>query len=115
VILIYGVIVAIIAITDTALGGAFERLAVFANLAALILYSLCAIAAWNLRRRNVRSEGEPFVTPGGPLVPIAACLSIAWLFSETADRGQLIALGIVLATIFALYGIRALRVRMLAR
>ena len=100
VILIYGLVVAIIAVTDTALGGTFERLAVFANLAALILYFLCAIAAWNLRRRNIRSEGEPFVTPGGPLVPIAACLSIAWLFSETADRGQIIALGIVLAIIF---------------
>ena len=76
-ILLYGLVVAIIALTDTALGGTFQRLAIFANLAALILYSLCAVADWNLRRRNIRTQSEPFVTPGGPLVPIAACLSIA--------------------------------------
>ena len=80
-ILFYGVVVAMIA-----LSGTFEWLAIFANLAALTLYFLCAIAAWVLRRRNVRTDGEPFVTPGGPLVPIAACLSIAWLFYETVQR-----------------------------
>jgi APA family basic amino acid/polyamine antiporter len=108
-ILLYGVVVAIIALTGT-----FERLAIFANLAALILYFLCAIAAWNLRRRNIRSEGEPFLAPGGPLVPIAACASIAWLFYETVDRGQLVALAIVLAIIFALYGIRYWRLKVTA-
>jgi amino acid transporter len=114
-ILLYGLVVAIIALTDTALGGTFQRLAIFANLAALILYSLCAVAAWNLRRRNIRTESEPFVTPGGPLVPIAACLSIAWLFSETVNRQQLIALLILLAIIFALYAIRTMRLRMLPK
>ncbi|MGH8176946.1 MAG: APC family permease [Steroidobacter sp.] len=103
-ILLYGVIVASIA-----LSGTFEELAVFANLAALLLYFLCAIAAWALRRRDVRTDGEPFLSPGGALVPIAACLSIAWVFYETVERDQLIALLIVLAVIFALYGLRARR------
>jgi basic amino acid/polyamine antiporter, APA family len=103
-ILLYGFIVAVIALSNT-----FEQLAIFANLAALMLYFLCAIAAWTLRRRDVRADGEPFVTPGGPLVPIAACLSLAWLFYETVQTMQLIWLLIVLAIIFALYAVRALR------
>ena len=103
----YGVMVAVIA-----LSGTFEWLTVFANLAALALYFLCAIAALILRRRDVRTDGEPFLIPGGALVPVAACLSIAWLFFETARDGtQLYALLLALAIIFALYAIRALRRR----
>ena len=67
----------------------FKWLTVFANLAALALYFLCAIATLVLRKRDVRMDGQPFVIPGGPLVPIAACVAIAWLFFETArDGGQ---------------------------
>jgi len=105
-ILIYGVIVAAIA-----LSGTYETLTVFANLAALALYFLCAIAAYVLRKRDVRTDGEPFLAPGGPLVPIAACLSLAWLFYETVRLDQFIALMIVLAVTLVLYGIRSVRLR----
>lgn len=105
-ILVYGVVVGAIA-----LSGTFETLAVFANLAALMLYFLCAIAAWVLRRRDVRTDGEPFLAPGGSLVPIAACICIAWVFYETVERTQFIALVLVLAVIFILYGLRAWRLQ----
>ena len=103
-IVVYGALVAGIALTGT-----FEQLAIFANLAALMVYFLCAVAALVLRRRGVRMAGEPFLIPGGPTVPIAACTAIVWLFYETVQRDQLIALAIVLVVIFALYGLRALR------
>lgn len=107
----YGVLVALIAVS-----GSYEWLTIFANLAALALYFLCAIAVLILRKRNVRNAGEPFVIPGGPMVPIAACVSIAWLFFETArDGSQLYALLIALAIIFALYGLRSLRRRSVSR
>jgi amino acid transporter len=102
---LYGVMVAAIALT-----GSYEWLTIFANLSALLLYFMCSIAVLVLRKRNVRGEGDPFVIPGGPIVPIASCLSLAWLFFETAKDGtQLYALGIALAIIFALYGLRAVR------
>lgn len=105
-ILVYGVIVATIA-----LSGTYETLAVFANLAALTLYFLCAIAAYVLRKRDVRTDGEPFLAPGGAAVPIATCLSIAWLFYETVTLEQFVWLAGVVALIVALYAIRALRLR----
>lgn len=105
-IVVYGVIVAAIA-----LSGTYETLAVFANLSALMLYFMCAIAAYVLRKRDVRTDGEPYLTPGGPLVPIAACVSIAWLFYETVQRDQFLALVIVLALVFTLYGLRAWRLK----
>lgn len=107
-IITYGVMVAGIALTGT-----FERLGVFANLAALALYFLCAVAAFVLRRRDVRTDGVPFLIPGGALVPIAACAATAWLFYETArgNSEQFKALGVVLVVILALYAVRELRER----
>ncbi|HKE96179.1 MAG TPA: amino acid permease [Povalibacter sp.] len=109
---VYGVMVTIVALV-----GRFEWLTIFANLSALSLYFLCAVSTLVLRRRNVRGEGEPFVIPGGPTVPVLACVAIAWLFIETVrnkDEGgitQLYALLVAFAVIFALYGLRELRRR----
>jgi amino acid transporter len=89
-----------------ALSGTFERLAVFANVSALSLYLLCAVAAWVLRRRDLRTDGEPFLAPGGPLVPLLTCGAILWLFSEALGRAELAALGVALVTAAALYGLR---------
>ena len=108
----YGVLVATIALLGT-----FEWLTKFSNLAALSLYFLCAISTLLLRRQNVRSDGDPFVIPGGPLVPILACIAIVWLSFETirnkAEGGitQLWAMLATLAIIFTLYALRSFRRR----
>jgi len=108
----YGVMVAILALLGT-----FEWLTRFSNLAALSLYFLCAMSTLQLRRRNVRSDGAPFVIPGGPTVPVLACIAVVWLAFETIrnqNEGgitQLYAMLVTLAIIFALYGIRTLRLR----
>jgi len=109
-IVVYGFLVGAIA-----LSGTFEQLAVFANLAALTVYFLCAISVLVLRKRNVRTEGEPFLLPGGPLIPIAACVAIAGLFYQTVQRDQFVAWLVVLVLVFGLYGIRAWRLRALRK
>jgi amino acid transporter len=60
----------------------FERLAILANLALLLLYATCCLAAWQLRRRGVREGGTPFTVAGGGIAPIAACLVIAWMLTS---------------------------------
>ncbi len=52
-----------------ALTSTFERLVVLANLAVLVLYALCCLAAWQLRRRDVRTGGVPFRIPAAGLAP----------------------------------------------
>jgi amino acid transporter len=103
---VYGVL-----LVALALSGTFQQLAVISNLSALLLYFLCAIAVWVLRRRGIRGEGEPFVLPGGPLIPIATALAIVWLFYETVTIRELIALSIVVAIALVLYCVRFLRLR----
>ncbi len=109
---IYGVMVATIALLGT-----FEWLTRFSNLAALSLYFLCAWSTLLLRKQNVRSDGEPFVIPGGPAVPVLACIAVVWLAFETirneAEGGisQLYAMLATLAIIFTLYALRAWRRR----
>jgi amino acid transporter len=100
----YGVLATALALTGT-----FERLAVLANVSVLALYLLCAISAWVLRRRDVRSDGEPFRTPGGALVPLLACGTILWVLWETITRRELVAVGAVLVVAIVLYAIRAVR------
>jgi amino acid transporter len=62
-----------------ALFARFEQLAVVANVAALIVYAACCLAAAELRRRDVRSGGIPFSVPGGAIVPWLALVVIAWI------------------------------------
>jgi amino acid transporter len=87
----------------------FKWLTIFANLAALALYFLCAIATLVLRKRDVRTDGEPFLLPGGPLIPIATCLAIVWLFYETVTMREIVALGITVLVALILYAIRRWR------
>jgi len=80
----------VLAITST-----FERLAILANLALLLLYGTCCLAAWQLRRRGVAGGGTPFAVPGAGVAPIAACLVIAWMLTSIR-RDEWIAVGVCL-------------------
>lgn len=90
-----------------ALSGTFERLAVLSNLVAFALYILCAIGVWRLRRLDVHADGAPFVIPGGPLVPLAACLLNLGLIYETASWRELLGLAALCVIAVAIYGTRA--------
>jgi APA family basic amino acid/polyamine antiporter len=65
-----------------ALTSGFERLAILANLATLLLYAACCLAAWQLRRMGVQTGGIPFKVPGGAVVPFLALGAIAYLLSS---------------------------------
>ena len=105
-IIVHGCLIAALALTGT-----YERLAIFSNLNAFVLYMLCAIAVMVLRARDVHSDGAPFRIPGGPLVPVAAVLANAWLMYATAARAELVGLGIILALALLLYAVRRWRGR----
>lgn len=76
-IVVQSVIVLALAITGT-----FEPLAILANLSTLLLYGACAMAAWQLRRRNVQAGGIPFRVPAAGVVPFLAVAVIAWMLSS---------------------------------
>ena len=59
----------------------------------------------------MRADGDPFVIPGGPVVPVITCGLLVWLFSATVQRDQLIALLVVLTVVGILYALRAWRQR----
>jgi APA family basic amino acid/polyamine antiporter len=82
--------------------GSFASLIVVANVAILIMYGVVCVGLLQLRRKNVRAGGDPFIVPGGPVVPIAAAVVLAWLLS-TATQAEWLATGITLALASALY------------
>jgi APA family basic amino acid/polyamine antiporter len=65
-----------------AITSAFGPLAIIANVAALLVYFACSLAAWQLRRRDVRAGGIPFRVPGAGVVPVLSCLMIIGLLSS---------------------------------
>src|SRR5687767_10703391 len=70
-ILVQCAIVLVLAISST-----FEQLAILANLSILVVYALCCLAAWQLRRRGVSMGGTPFRIPAAGVVIVLACLVI---------------------------------------
>jgi basic amino acid/polyamine antiporter, APA family len=88
-----------------AMTGTFTGLVVIANVSTLALYLLCVIAAYELQRRDVRSDGAPFVLPGGPLIPVAAAAVIVWLLSQATAREYLIT-GAVVAVAAVYYAVK---------
>jgi len=95
-----------------ALTSGFDRLAILANLATLLLYAGCCLAAWELRRREVRAGGIPFRVPGGGVVPFLALGAIAYLLSSIQPN-EWAAAGAVLVVSTVIYfftaGARAAR------
>jgi amino acid transporter len=86
-----------------ALTGQFERLAVIANASILIVYGACALAIFQLRRKNIRLETPPFVAPFGFAIPLLAFLAIAWLMTSVTVS-EWLAVGIPIAAALAIYG-----------
>jgi amino acid transporter len=81
----------------------FDSLAVISNVAALLLYAACCMAAWKLRRMNVQLEEKPFTVPGGAVVPIlGVVLIIGLLSSVTPEEWKVLAavIGVAIAIFF---------------
>jgi APA family basic amino acid/polyamine antiporter len=79
-----------------AVTGTFERLAIIANGSILIVFAVCALAIFQLRRKNVRLEKDPFVAPLGGVIPALAFLAILWLMTSLTPQ-EWIAVGVAVA------------------
>jgi len=73
--------------------GSFGALVLLSNVAVLVGYLLCCLAAIELRRRNVQGAGRPFQLPGGPLVPAMACVVVLWLLSHATAQEFMVTSG----------------------
>ncbi|HET7462854.1 MAG TPA: amino acid permease [Longimicrobium sp.] len=93
---VQGVIVCVLAVSS-----GFEKLAILANLSTLLLYAACCLAAWELRRRDVRAGGIPFRVPAAGVVPFVAVAAIAYMllsitWQEWAVAGGVLVLAAVI-------------------
>lgn len=93
-----------------ALTGTFKYLATMGAISALIIYLASCLATIVLRQRNVQTAGVPFLVPGGPIVPVLACIVILWLLAQ-ATRIEYETIGAVLVLATLLYALREVRRR----
>ena len=108
-IVLQSAIVCTLAITN-----GFEKLAILANLATLILYAGCCLAAWELRRRGVRTGGPPLRMPGSGPIPLMAVVAITWLLTSVTRQEWAVAAGVVVVAslLFLVTSGRRARARM---
>ncbi len=88
------------------LSGSFRQLLILTNVSALIVYIAVAVAAWILRRRDVRAHGAPFIAPGGALIPVLTCVIIIGVIIATVSRVEMMAVAGVVAAATAVYAFR---------
>jgi amino acid transporter len=80
-----------------ALTGTFRQLAVFASAGTLGVYFVSALGVLQLRRRGLTERENPFVVPGGPVIPIVAALMVVGLLSSLTGRELLATAGLAAA------------------
>jgi amino acid transporter len=94
-----------------AIAGNFETLALISGGANCLIYFAVSAAAWRAQRRDLRTQGTPFVLPGGALIPAMACAAMLAIVA-TLSRAEWLAIGIALALLVAIYAtLRRLRQR----
>ncbi len=64
---------------------------------------MVALAALALRRRDVRAAGEPFKSPGGPLIHLLAFGGIVWMLSAIVTRQDVVGIAILFVVTVAAY------------
>ena len=89
-IVVYAAVCAVLA-----LSGTFRVLATLSASGTLCIYLICCTGLLRLRARGVREEREPFVVPGGPVVPILAAITVLGVLSGL-ERRDFIILGAML-------------------
>ncbi len=84
----------------------FETLAVLSNVAVLLMYLLCCAGVWLLIRRNVQTDGAPFIFRGMQIMPGLAITVILWLFWLTQPWDKFAKIGAILVGTSILYLLR---------
>ncbi|MGV3709107.1 MAG: APC family permease [Gemmatimonas sp.] len=94
------ILVQSVIVAAMSMASGFDTLALLANVALLLVYFGCAVAAWQLRRKGVQSGGTPFRVPGAAVVPFLACAVIAVLLSSiTLAEWKVVLQAIAVATV----------------
>jgi len=98
-------------VCSLAITNGFERLAILANLATLLLYGTCCLAAWRLRRLGDPASGSPLQAPVAGLVPFTACAVILWLLTSVTRQEWMVAAGVILVASLLFLATRGRRKR----
>jgi len=103
---VQGVVVCALAVSS-----GFEKLAILANLSTLLLYAGCCLAAWQLRRKDVRAGGIPFRVPAAGVVPFVAVAVIAYMLMSVTLTEWAVVGGVLAAAALVYLATSATRAR----
>jgi amino acid transporter len=99
------IIIQVVVTIALALSGQFDKLAIIANGAILLVYAACALAILRLRHMNVRLETEPFVAPLGPVIPVLAFIAIAVMIVKGVEPEEWVAVLVAIGAALVIYAV----------
>src|SRR5947208_1491080 len=105
-ILVQSALVCALAVTN-----GFETLAILANLATLVLYGACCLAAWELRRREAPGPEATVRARASSLIPWAACAVILWMLTSVTRREWAVAGAVIVVASLLFLATRGRRAR----
>jgi APA family basic amino acid/polyamine antiporter len=86
-----------------AIAGNFDALALISGGAICLVYGLVSLSAWRAQSLDLRERGDqPFVLPGGALIPALATAAMVAIVT-TLTRKEWLAIGIALAVLVVTY------------
>lgn len=88
-----------------AITGTFRSLVILSTVSILLVYLATCLASIQLTRRDVRADGPPFRLPGGPTVPLVACVVVIWMLTS-ASRTEFISVAAMLVIASVVYMLR---------
>ena len=103
--------VQVVVVFVLAVSSGFEKLAILANVSILLLYGACCLAAWQLRRMDVRAGGIPFRVPAASVVPFVAVAVILFFFTSVTAKEWIVVLGLVAGAALIYLATRGSRAR----
>jgi APA family basic amino acid/polyamine antiporter len=102
-IIVHSALTCLLAITGT-----FRSLVVVSTVSILLVYLATCLASIQLRRRDVRADGPPFIVPGGHVIPVLSCIVVIWMLTS-ASRTEFLSVGAAIVLASVLYVIRPRR------
>lgn len=94
--------------------GGFDTLVLISGGGNCLVYIAVCLAAWRAQRVDLRERGEPFVMPGGAIIPLIAVVAMVAIVA-TLTAKEWLALGGALAALIAVYAtLRVMRPRKLS-
>lgn len=99
-----GLVLASVLDWSKAISGGFDALVLISGGGNCLVYVVVSLAAWRAQKIDLRERGEPFVLPGGSIIPVIAVLAMGAIVATLTSK-EWVAIGVAMAVLVVIYAL----------